>query len=172
MAPRAQGRAAQPATGTPPSRPERKPRDLKVAEAPAAGRRSITDVGTLLALGMFAVCLALAALHAVLVENQASLDDLIERNQQSRERIDQLQAQIAFLDSPEGLAEHAHSVGLVPAAELVLLTPVGSGLLPSPVADPFSLEFSGFQPSKAADTASSGGDTPTPGVLARGKSAG
>ena len=172
MAPRAQGRAAQPATGTPPSQPEREPRDLKVAEAPAAGHRSITDVGTLLALGMFAVCLALAALHAVLVENQASLDDLIERNQQSRERIDQLQAQIAFLDSPEGLAEHAHSVGLVPAAELVPLTPVGPGLLQSPVSDPFSLESSGFQQPTAADTASSAGDTPAPGALARGKSAG
>lgn len=172
MAPRAQGRAAQPATGTPSSRPERKPRDLKVAEAPAAGRRSITDVGTLLALGMFAVCLALAALHAVLVENQASLDDLIERNEQSRERINQLQAEIAFLDSPEGLAEHAHSVGLVPAAELVLLTPVGQGLLQPPVPDPFSLDFSGFQPTTTADTASSGGDTPTPGALARGRSAG
>ena len=172
MAPRAQGRATQRAPATPASRPERKRRDLKVAEAPAAARRSITDVGTLLALGMFAVCLALAALHAVLVENQASLDDLIERNQLSRERIDQLQAEIAFLDSPEGLAEHAHSVGLVPAAELVLLTPVGPGQLKPPVTDPFSLGLSDYEPPPAVDTTSSAGATPTRGAFTRGKSAG
>ena len=172
MASRAQGSAAPRAPGTPASRPERKPRDLKVAEAPAAARRSISDVGTLLALGMFAVCLALAALHAVLVENQASLDDLIEHNQRSRERIDQLQAEVAFLDSPEGLAEHARSVGLVPAAELVLLTPVGRGLLQPPVIDPFSLESSGFQPPAVIDSATSGGVTPTGGAFAVGKSTG
>lgn len=121
---------------------------------------------------MFAVCLALAALHAVLVENQATLDDLIERNQQSQELIDQLQAEIAFLDSPEGLAEHAHSAGLVPAAELILLTPVGPGLLQPPAGDPFSLESSGFQPATATDATGSGGTTPTLGGFARGKSAG
>ncbi len=177
MAPRAQGRAAQRAPGTPAPRPERKPRDLKprdlkVVEAPAAARRSITDVGTLLALGMFAVCLALAALHAVLVENQATLDDLIERNQLSRERIDQMQAEIAFLDSPEGLAEHAHSVGLVPAAELVLLTPVGPGQLEPPVSDPFSLGLSDYEPPAAIDTAGSAGAAPTRGAFTRGKSSG
>ncbi len=172
MASRAQGRATQRAPTTPASRPERKRRDLKVAEAPATARRSITDVGTLLALGMFAVCLALAALHAVLVENQASLDDLIERNQLSRERIDQLQAEIAFLDSPEGLAEHARSAGLVPAAELVLLTPVGPGQLQPPVTDPFSLGLSDYEAPPAVETTSSAGATPTGGAFTRGKSAG
>ena len=172
MASRAQGRAAQRAPGTPASRPERKPRDLEVAEAPAAARRSITDVGTLLALGMFAVCLALAALHAVLVENQATLDDLIEHNQQSRERIDQLQAEIAFLDSPEGLSEHARSVGLVPAAELVLLTPVGPGQLQPPATDAFSLGLSDYEPPGVIDATSSAGPAPTQGAFSRGKSAG
>lgn len=172
MAPRAQGRATQRAPATPAPRPEPKRRDLEVAEAPAAARRSITDVGTLLALGMFAVCLALAALHAVLVENQASLDDLIERNQLSRERIDQLQAEIAFLDSPEGLEEHARSVGLVPAAELVLLTPVGPGQLRPPVTDQFSLGLSDYGPPPAADATSSAGAAPTGGAFTRGKSAG
>ena len=98
----------------------------------------------MLVLGLFAVYLTLAALHAVLVEEQASLDDLIERNQQRHDRIDQLQAEIAYLDSPEGLAEQAHTVGLVPAAELVVLTPVGPGLLSPPADDPFDLESSGW----------------------------
>jgi cell division protein FtsB len=172
MATRAQGRATQRAPGTPASRPERKPPDLKAAAAPAAARRSITDVGTLLALGMFAVCLALAALHAVLVENQASLDDLIEHNQQSRERIDQLQAEIAFLDSPEGLAEHARSVGLVPAADLVLLTPVGPGQLQPPAADPFSLGLSDYEPPAVVDVTGGADPIPVRAASASGKSAG
>ena len=171
MASHSQGRATQRAPGTPAARPERKSRELKVAEAPAAARRSISDVGTLLALGMFAVCLALAALHAVLVENQASLDDLIEHNQQRREQIDQLQAEIAYLDSPEGLAEHAHSVGLVPAAELVVLTPLGPGLLPPPATDPFSLESSGWEPPSRADPDNPDGSTSAPGASTTAKSA-
>lgn len=171
MAPHSPGRATQRAPSTPASRPERKPRDLKVAEAPAPARRSISDVGTLLALGMFAVCLALAALHAVLVENQASLDDLIESNQQRRERIDKLQAEIAYLDSPEGLAEHAQSVGLVPAAELVVLTPIGPGLLQPPAADPFGLESSGFEWPAEVDTAIGADAIPAVGPSATGKSA-
>ena len=172
MSPHSQGRATQRAPGTPAAKPAQKSRELKVAEASKVhGRRSISDIGTLLALGMFAVCLALAALHAVLVENQASLDDLIEHNQQRRERIDQLQAEISYLDSPEGLADHAHSVGLVPAAELVILTPVGPGLLPPPATDPFSLESSGFQPPSRADPDNPAGSTQAPGAAATGKSA-
>ena len=171
MAPHPHGRATQGTPGTPAAKPERRSRDLKVAEAPAAARRSVSDIGTLLALGMFAVFLALAALHAVLVENQASLDDLIEHNQQRRERIDQLQAEIAYLDSPEGLAEHAHSIGLVPAAELVILTPVGPDLLPPPAADPFSLESSGFQRPAPTDPAIPAGATPAPRASAAGRSA-
>ena len=173
MAPQPHARATQREPATPATRPEHKSRDLKVAEtAKAHGRRSISDVGTLLALGMFAVCLALAALHAVLVENQASLDDLIEHNQQRRERIDQLQAEIAYLDSPEGLAEHAHSVGLVPAAELVVLTPVGPGLLTPPAADPFSLESSGFIGPDPDDLADPAGATPPAGASVAGERAG
>ena len=171
MAPRSHARATQPEPGTPASEPERKSRDLKVAEAPKVhARRSISDAGTLLALGMFAVCLALAALHAVLVENQASLDDLIEHNQQRRELIDQLQAEIAYLDSPEGLAEQAQAVGLVPAAELVVLTPVGPGRLPPPAADPFSLGSSGFR-TDPADPANEAGATPAGGASAAGEPA-
>ena len=101
---------------------------------------------SLLALGLFGVCLALAALHAVLVENQATLDDLLERNQQRYERIDKLQAEIAYLDSPEGLADQAHSAGLVPSAELAVLTPIGPDQLPPPEDDPFDLESSGRPP--------------------------
>ena len=109
-----------------------------------------------MALGLFAVCLALAALHAVLVENQASLDDLIEHNEQRFERIDQLQAEIAYLDSPEGLADQAQSAGLVPAGDLAVLTPGGPNRLPPPDADPFDLESSGWRPPPSAGGKSTG----------------
>ncbi len=144
MAPQPQRRASQRTAGTPASIPERRSPDLKVAPLPAGARRSIGGIGTLVALGLFAVCLALAALHAVLVENQASLDDLLRQNEQRYEQIDKLQAEIAYLDSPEGLAEQARSAGLVPSAEIAVLTPVGPDQLPPPDADPFDLESSGW----------------------------
>ena len=164
MASQPHRRASQQTAGAPASRPERPSPDLRVAPSPAGARRSIGGIGTLAALGLFAVCLALAALHAVLVENQASLDDLLEQNEQRYEQIDKLQAEIAYLDSPEGLAEQARSAGLVPSAELAVLTPVGPGRLPPPDADPFDLESSGWTPAPST--------TPAGGPLRLGKSTG
>ena len=133
--------AAQPAASAPLPTPEARP--LAVARQPARARRSITDIGTLLALALFVACLAPAALHAVLVENQASLDDLVERNQRNIALIDQLQARVAVLDSPEGLAEQAAAAGLVPAVDLVAITPIAAGLLAPPGDDPFGLIAAG-----------------------------
>ena len=162
MAPRSQRGASERTAGAPAPQSERPSPDLKVARSPVAARRSIGGIGTLLALGLFAVCLALAALHAVLVENQASLDDLIESNQQRYEQIDQLQAEIAYLDSPEGLAEQANLAGLVPAAGLVVLTPVGPDRLPPPDADPFDLQSSGWTPTASAEIPKPDPMTPAP----------
>lgn len=153
MAPQPQRRASPRTAGAPATRSVRPSPHLKVAPSPGSARRSIGGISTLVASGLFAVCLALAALHAVLVENQASLDDLIELNEQRYERIDELQAEIAYLDSPEGLAEQARSAGLVPAADLAVLTPVGPDRLPSPDADPFSLGSSGWTPPMSATPA-------------------
>ena len=116
--------------------------------------------------------MALAALHAVLVENQAALDDLIEQNQLRRELIDQLQAQIAYLDSPEGLAEQAESAGLVPSADLVVLGPVAPGLLAPPGEDPFLLQASGWTPARTADSEAAAPPEPTAGVAAPGNPGG
>lgn len=132
-----------------PAVPKRRP--LRVADPPAKERRSIGDVGTLLAFGLFVLCLGLAALHAVLVENQAELDELSEQNGLRRQRIDQLQAEIADLDSPEGLERHALAVGLVAATEIVTLIPVTPGHLAPPDSDAFALGAHGIDP--AADDA-------------------
>ena len=153
MAPQSQRRASVRTAGTPAPKTERPSPDLKVARSPDRTRRSIGGIGTVLALGLFGVCLALAALHAVLVENQAALDDLLGRNQQRYERIDKLQAEIAYLDSPEGLADQADSAGLVPSAELAVLTPVGPDQLAPPGEDPFDLESSGWSPARLTSEA-------------------
>jgi len=124
--------AGSPKAGSPESRLRAVP--------PAKGyRRSVGDVITLLAFCLFLGLMILAGLHAFLVQNQARLDDLIAENQDRQERIEQLLAEIAYLDSPEGVAEQAASVGLVPAAEIITLVPLASGALPGPEADPFSL---------------------------------
>ena len=164
MAPQPQRRALQRTAGASDPRAEQPSPDLRVARSPGGRRRSIGSITTLVAVGLFAVCLALAALHAVLVENQATLDDLIERNEQRHDRIDQLQAEIAYLDSPEGLAEQAQSAGLVPAADLAVITPVGPDQLAPPGADPFDLESAGWTPPAAT--------TPARELLEPGKSTG
>ncbi|MCY4069029.1 MAG: hypothetical protein OXE79_07990 [Acidimicrobiaceae bacterium] len=134
-----------------PAGPERRSTGLRVAKAPPAPKaskaravqRSLGGSATVALFSLFAACLALAALHAVLVENQASLDDLVQQNQLSRERLHQLQAEVAHLDSPEGLTVQAQAAGLVPAAELVVLAPLAPGRLLPPGDDPFGLAASG-----------------------------
>lgn len=144
MAAQPQRREPSRTGASPAARPQRQSPDLKVARAPRAARRSLGGIGTMAALGLFAVCLALAALHAVLVENQATLDELLKHNEQRYEQIEGLQAEIAYLDSPEGLADQAREAGLVPAADLAVLTPLGPNQLAPPGADPFGLESSGW----------------------------
>lgn len=167
MARPAQGGAAL-KSSAPAAKPQSQPKRLEVAPQPATARRSISDIGTLLAVGLFLGFLALAALHALLVENQAALDDLVEQNQQRQEDIDQLQAEIAYLDSPEGLADQAESAGLVPSAELVVLRTPAAGLLTPPGDDPFSLQASGWTSAGTADSPAAGLPEPPAGVPAPG----
>ena len=151
MAPRSQRSASERTAGAP-APTERPSPHLRVARSSVAARRSIRRISMLLILSLIAVCFAVVSLHAELVGNQGSLDDLLELNQQRYDRINQLQAEIAHLDSPEGLAEQADLAGLVPAAELVVLTPVGLDRLPPPGADPFALQSSGWTPTATAET--------------------
>jgi len=149
----------------PAASPQRRSPNLKVATQPqrpevskaGARRRSLGGATTLVLFGFFAVCLALAALHAVLVENQASLDELIQQNELNRERLQQLRAEVAYLDSPEGLTVQAQMTGLVPAAELVVLDPIAPGRLSPPGDDPFGLAQSGIlqDPAASLDPATS-----------------
>ena len=153
MATPARARSApQPLRNAPAAKPAAS-RRLRVAER-ARPRQGLGGIGTLTIFALFAMSLALAVLHAVLVENQASLDDLAEQNGLRRERIESLLAAVAHLDSPNGLAEQAAAADLVPAPDLVTLVLPGAGLLPPPPADPFGL--AGIEP----DAAPSGAGTP------------
>ena len=143
----------QPIEGSPSTTQSSHP-DLQIAD-PVIRRRGFAEIGTVVLVGLFLVFLALAALHAVLVQNQAALDDVLEENRMRQERIESLQARVAYLDSPEGLAEQSSSAGLVPAAELVTLAPIASGVLPPPSNDPFRLV--GLEP--LTEDSSTGGAT-------------
>ncbi len=98
----------------------------------------------LAAVVLFASCIlagafAVAWIHALLVHNQARLDEIHLANEQRQAEISRLQGEVAFLDSPEGVAEQATSGGLVPAVEVVTLARLADGALPPPGLDPFAL---------------------------------
>ena len=128
--------AAKPA----PAKPAAK---LKVVSE-GRSKRSVGSFGTFAALLLFLALLGLAGLHAVLVQNQAELDDLVSANRARQERVDDLQGRIAILDSPAGVAEQAVGAGLVLAPEVVTLSPVASGVLGLPGPDPFGLIEAGL----------------------------
>ena len=110
---------------------------LRVVRADEA-TRSVGALGSAIAVFLFVTLLGMAGLHAALVQAQAGLDDLIEQNAVRRERVDQLLAQVAHLDSPEGVAEQAAASGLVAAPEVVTIAPLPPGSLAAPSADPFA----------------------------------
>jgi hypothetical protein len=86
---------------------------------------------------LFGTLLGLAALHATLVQAQAGLDSIVTENADRRERVDALLAEMAHLDSPEGVAEQALAAGLVAAPEVVTIAPLAPGALAAPTASPF-----------------------------------
>ena len=112
------------------------PPPLRVVK-PNDSARSVGMLGSALAVVLFATLLALAALHAALVQAQAGLDSLVEENGVRRERVDQLLAEVAHLDSPEGVAEQADAAGLIAAPEVVAIAPLAPGALAAPSLDPF-----------------------------------
>ena len=118
--------------------PQRRTAPLRVVQ-PQEGTRSVGALGTVAVLFLFATLLGLAGLHAVLVQNQAALDALLAQNQARQEQVDQLLADVAHLDSPEGVAEQVAGNGLVAANDVVTLAAIGPGTLAAPLSDPFGL---------------------------------
>lgn len=122
-----------------------KPKQAKLKAVPEAQpRRSAGSFGTFAALLLFLALLGLAGLHAVLVQNQAELDDLVSANHARQHRVDELTGRLAILDSPAGVADQAVGAGLVLAPEVVTLSPVAAGVLGLPGPDPFGLIEAGL----------------------------
>ncbi len=137
-----------------PRRPAPAPRRPRPVEAvrPASPHRPVGLVGSLAAALVFCTLFALAALHALQVQTQTRIDALENANVERAERVDELRARIAHLDSPRGIAEAATRAGLVRAPEIVGLGPLPPGALAPPPGDPGD----GIGPLDAADPGDAG----------------
>jgi len=77
--------------------------------------------------------------HAVLVQTQAQIDAQRAANAAVQAELAAVTADLARVDSPEGLEQWAIDAGLVLAPEVVILSPVAPGTLAPPMSgDPFS----------------------------------
>ena len=92
-------------------------------------------LGTAVIITFFAVLFAIAGLHAVLVQTQARIDAQRAANAEVQEQLDDVVAQLAWIDTPEGLEHWARTSGLIEAPEVVSLAPVPIGALAAPTTD-------------------------------------
>ena len=127
--------AAQP---RPSAKPQPRRAPLRVVR-PDRRSQALGRMSTLVLIGLFAILFAIAGLHAVLVQTQASLDAQRADNAVVAEQIDALEAKLAWIESPAGIEEWAETAGLVRAPGYIVLSPAAEGALAAPaVADPFA----------------------------------
>ena len=101
--------------------------------------RVVGAFGTGVVLALFAMLFIVASLHAVLVQTQAQIDAQRAANAEIQASVDTVTAELARIDSPEGLEAWALDAGLVQAPEVVILTPIAPGTLAAPAStDPFA----------------------------------
>jgi cell division protein FtsL len=81
-------------------------------------------VGVVLTVLAFVGLFAVAVCHALLIERQASIDELDARVAEEQARYEDLSLEVAELESPERIRTVAtEELGMVPAGEVVWLTP-------------------------------------------------
>lgn len=103
--------------------------------------RTVGAISSVVAVFFFVLLLSLAALHAVVVQTQADLDEVNADITALEELRVVRQADLAWADSAVGLEVTALAAGLVPAAETVILAPIAPGLLTPPLSvDPFAAD--------------------------------
>jgi cell division protein FtsB len=101
--------------------------------------RAVGMLGTSVVVALFVVLFVIAALHAVLVQTQAQIDAQRAANAAMHAELAVVTADLARVDSPEGLEQWAIEAGLVLAPEVVILSPVAPGTLAPPMSgDPFA----------------------------------
>ena len=111
-----------------PSRPA-----LRPADAPAgrlAGLATVLRsgnllgrVGTLTAIALFVAVFGVVVFQALLVQGQARLDHLNAQIATQRQTSQQLELQLAQLDSPARIVNAARALGMIDAGDVVYLQP-------------------------------------------------
>lgn len=124
--------------------PQERPNHLRVVSPADRVRRNLTPAtAVLLSAGLFALLLAVAVSHTVLVQGQVKLDDLGSQLTEEQLRYQLLRKEVAVLESPSRIVEAAHGNGMVTPDDLVYLQP---------------------RPTAATDAGSTTGDDPEPAV--------
>jgi len=119
------------------AKPQDRRADLRVVRANERVR-TVGTLGTIIGSTLMAMLMLLAGLHAVLVQTQAKLDSLDSEIAGLEVQRNETLAELAWHDSPEGLAQAASEAGFVHATDLKILAPVAEGeLLPPAGLDPF-----------------------------------
>ncbi len=80
--------------------------------------------GVILTVLAFVALFAVAVCHALLIERQASIDELDARVAEEQARYEELSREVAELEAPARIrTEATDRLGMVPAGEVVWLTP-------------------------------------------------
>jgi cell division protein FtsL len=101
-------------------------RHLRVVgpQRPRLGISLSPRAGVLLTILAFVALFGVAASHALLIQNQAHIDELNDRVAAEQARYEELRLEVAQLESPQRIMEEATTnLGMVPPGETVWLTP-------------------------------------------------
>ena len=98
-------------------------RHLRVVGRAPAGLRLSPRAGVVLTVLAFVALFAVAVCHALLIERQASIDEMEADVAAEQARYEELSLRAAELKSPARILEEATELGMVPAGETVWLTP-------------------------------------------------
>jgi len=113
--------------------PTARPDHLRVV-APAERRRRFSPLAAvILTAALFALLLAVAVAHTVLVEGQVRLDELDQQLVQEQARYQDLRQEVAELEAPTRIVGAAEEQGMVTPDDLVYLQPPAAEPGPSPV---------------------------------------
>jgi len=121
--------------------PEGRRRHLRVVSPSRAGLGlSLSPrAGVVLTVLAFVALFGVAASHALLIQNQANVDELDERVATEEARYEELRLQVAELESPQRISTEAQTqLGMVPAGETEWLTPDGPAPADQPEVPPES----------------------------------
>jgi cell division protein FtsL len=121
----ATARVARPPLAPPRRAGADRSRHLRVVRSrPGLGLRLSPRVGVVLTVLAFAALFAVAVCHALLIQRQAALDELDQSVAEEQARYEELSLEVAELRSPDRIkAEATERLGMVPAGEVLFLTP-------------------------------------------------